>query len=456
MGFKQLDGFPKVKDFVAIDFETATDLNPCQIGMAIVKDCVITQTINRLIRPPYNMFNSFTISVHHITPNITEQQPEFPEVWNEIKHFFDGAIIVAHNARFDISVLQNALDYYALPYPEIAGFVCTCELNNREGLELACARYGICLEHHHDGEDDAINCAKLYLAYVNNEKKLSNADVPKELLQKRSFSFSFQDAFEGHDVLRGDVLQKDLTGADPSNPFYDRKVVITGIFSIDRPELAQKLKCMGADIDTNVSSRTNYLLIGEAPGPSKIRKFDDLIAEGKDVRKIFQEDLDLILSGKGYEKYRTESSVSKPKITKPEGRKTTWPNLVKKYKQYVNGEKVDFTERELQSDDYRLLCLYYSQQQKIPVVKETVLANLRQLDEARECAFRREILACFSEGDIITKEKACERMQIVFSKYGLQFKAKTTVLTEFGVEFKEYKDNKTKTLHLTINKVPQK
>lgn len=46
-------------------------------------------------------------------------------------------------------------------------------------------------------------------------------------------------------------------------------------------------------------------------------------------------------------------------------------------------------------------------------------------------------------------------MQNVFTKYGLQFKAKTCVLTEFGVDFTEYKDDKTKILHITINKKPQ-
>ena len=54
MLFQQIEGYPQIRDFVAIDFETATDLYPCQIGMAIVKDGVIIKTINKLIRPPHN------------------------------------------------------------------------------------------------------------------------------------------------------------------------------------------------------------------------------------------------------------------------------------------------------------------------------------------------------------------------------------------------------------------
>ena len=454
MEFRQLKDYPKVRNFVAIDFETATQLNPCQIGMAIVKNGVIVKTINRLIRPINNIYNPFTISVHNITPKMTEDKPEFPEIWDEIKDYFRGVIVVAHNARFDMSVLKSALDTYDLPYPEIKGYICTCDLNSREGLELSCARYNICLEHHHDGEDDAVNCAKLYLAYVNGEKKLTNSELPQDLFQKKTLSFNSNFSFEGHDVLNGDVLKKDLTGADPNNPFYDRKVVVTGIFNIERHELAKILKSMGADIDLNVSSKTKYLLIGSDPGPSKLRKFEELIAEGKNVRKIYQDDLDLILSGKEYDKYLTEAPPTKQKSSKItwQCKKTTWPDLVEKYKKYLSGEGVEFTERELQSEDYRVLSLYYQQQQKVPTTKATVLENLRQLDKESESDFRRDIIACFAEGESLSKESAYERMQNVFTKYGLMFKAKTCLMRELGFDFEEYKVKGIH--HLTILKLP--
>ena len=41
MVFQRIEGYPKISDFVAIDFETATEKSPCQIGMAVVKDGVI-------------------------------------------------------------------------------------------------------------------------------------------------------------------------------------------------------------------------------------------------------------------------------------------------------------------------------------------------------------------------------------------------------------------------------
>ena len=44
MVFHQLEGHQKFWNFIANDFETATDLNPSQTGMAIVENVVITQT----------------------------------------------------------------------------------------------------------------------------------------------------------------------------------------------------------------------------------------------------------------------------------------------------------------------------------------------------------------------------------------------------------------------------
>ena len=303
--FKKLDDYPKVKDFIAIDFETAKALDPCQIGIAIVKNGEIVQTVNQLIRPIDNAYQRQTIAIHHISPKMTEDAPSFPEVWQQIKSYFDNAIVVAHNADFDINVLRATLDYYAIPAPQIAGYICTCDLNNRENLELACARYKITLTKHHDGEDDAINCAKLYLAYVNGECQVAEESLPDYI--KTPFPNSFN--YEGHASLSGDMLVKDLANADPANPFYDRKVVITGLFDIDRDELAMRLKEMGADLDKSVGAKTNYLIVGREAGPSKMQKAHDMLAAGKPFRIINAEELSEILNGKNYDKYRIEKPL---------------------------------------------------------------------------------------------------------------------------------------------------
>lgn len=477
-----LNSFVFPSSFVSFDFENLFPqrVTACSVGMVKYKNGVIVDTYYTLIRPPFEYEGKrgpALTYIHGFTENDFEGKPTFAEVLPKMEAFIEGLPLVAHNACVERACIHDACAYYnietSIPYDNIIDtYLLSKAVDAKLGfkerikglysLSVVCQRYGVQVLRHHHACDDAEMCGNLFLAlpkYLSGELVFDESTLrqsleycEKELTSDNNIYTSY--AQRGHTNLCGDVLQKDLSCADPNNPFYDRKVVITGVFNIERQELANRLKTMGADIDTGVSSKTNYLLIGEEPGPSKLRKFDELIATGKDVRKIYQEDLDLILAGMDYEKYHTElPAVSKPKADIPKERKTTWPNLVKKFKQYVSGEGVEFTERELQSEDYRLLSLYYKQQQKVATTKDTVLVNLRELDDACECEFKKDILACFVEGEDLTKEFACDRMQKIFAKYGLHFRAKTCVLKEFGIDYKEYKATD-KMLHLTIIKIP--
>ena len=57
-------------DFVTIDFETATAQrdSPCEIGLTFVENFRIVDSKSWLIKPLYEEFNSFNISIHGIEP----------------------------------------------------------------------------------------------------------------------------------------------------------------------------------------------------------------------------------------------------------------------------------------------------------------------------------------------------------------------------------------------------
>jgi DNA polymerase III subunit epsilon len=46
---------------------------------------------------------------------------------------------------------------------------------------------------------------------------------------------------------------------------------------------------MGADIDTGVNKRTNFVIVGQGAGPSKLKKIDELNDSGSNI-KIIKED----------------------------------------------------------------------------------------------------------------------------------------------------------------------
>ena len=257
-------------NFTAIDVETSIGKSICQIGIVVVEDGKIVKEFCQLVKPKGNKYNHYNTQIHGITPEDTLNSPSLPEIWEEVKEYLQNAVIVAHNAAFDMSVLESECEKYHLKMPKYMSVVCTYNLTGVK-LKDACRYYGIEMEQHHNALSDAKCCAELFINYLTSDKPLPCEDSSFEV-EKDNDIIKTPESFEFHEKLTGDVLVKCLDGADPDNPFYDKKVVITGVFPISRSELADKLKCMGADINVSISKCTDIVLVGEDAGPKKIEK----------------------------------------------------------------------------------------------------------------------------------------------------------------------------------------
>ncbi len=150
-------------NFIALDVETAQGKrwSICQIGLTIVENGILKETITMLVQPPNNEYFGMNISIHGIHPSQTANEPFFPEIWERIYPLLANKKLVAHNASFDKSCLNQALKYYNLDVPEF-NFDCTYKRTKKK-LNIACDYYGISLKNHHDAGFDAEACAKIYL-----------------------------------------------------------------------------------------------------------------------------------------------------------------------------------------------------------------------------------------------------------------------------------------------------
>jgi DNA polymerase-3 subunit epsilon len=155
-------------DFVAIDFETANELrsSPCAIGLAIVRKGEFVQNISKLIRPPDLRFNAINISIHGIRPRDVAEQPEFPEVWESLRCHLEDAVLVAHNAAFDMSVLRYTLAHYGISHAPFR-YHCTYQISKKlwpglvnHKLDSVSRKLGITFQHH-DACEDARACAEI-------------------------------------------------------------------------------------------------------------------------------------------------------------------------------------------------------------------------------------------------------------------------------------------------------
>ena len=277
--------------FVAFDVETASMSKPrfiCQIGLTIVdNNHEIVETKTYLVQPPNNEIAPRLTGIHGISPHHTVDAPDFETVWSEIKHLFSKTV-VAHNASFDRSVLSENLDYHDLDYVSLDDCVCTYRIFNRR-LDVLCHGFDIDVNNHHDAGFDAECCAQFYINHLKGiepDEEVMGLIPPKE----KSSPFPSRDS-----RLSGDILKKDLTGADEDNPFYDKKIVITGTFSYGRKDLAIKLKSMGVDIDTSISKYTDIVLVGDKPGPAKMKMVKSLQDDGYSIKVIEEYELNQIL-----------------------------------------------------------------------------------------------------------------------------------------------------------------
>jgi DNA polymerase III subunit epsilon len=246
-----------------------------------VENGQIIKKITKLIKPPNNEYSEWNTRVHGITPNDTIDSPIFSEIWNEIKEYLEDELIVAHNANFDIDCLNKTLDYYNISKPK---FNSDCTFK-RTGLKLdvLCQAFDIKLDNHHNAECDALACAEIYIRIKNNIKP----DYSKVSKKTKTDKF----IVKGHEQIKGDLLKKDLSNANPSSPFYNKKVVFTGVLNtIKRQKAAEIVKSQGADIDTGITKRTNYVITGKAPGPSKMKKIEKYNSENSNIKIVLEEE----------------------------------------------------------------------------------------------------------------------------------------------------------------------
>lgn len=71
-----------MKDFTAIDFETASGYRNiiCQVGLVEVEGGITTNSLNLLVQPPKNYYCPNFIDIHGITPAMTKNEPTFDQI----------------------------------------------------------------------------------------------------------------------------------------------------------------------------------------------------------------------------------------------------------------------------------------------------------------------------------------------------------------------------------------
>ena len=155
-------------EFATIDFET-TGFSPTRnriIEIGVVRSDSSGKLIDEyqtLIQPKQDVGRT---DIHGITPTHLKNAPTFDQITQDLARILNGAILVAHNAKFDFSFLEHELERANQSFADVDG-LCTLELvyqvipSGSRKLVQCCEHFGIPLGQAHTAIEDARMTSKL-------------------------------------------------------------------------------------------------------------------------------------------------------------------------------------------------------------------------------------------------------------------------------------------------------
>lgn len=174
-------------DYVVLDFETTgAKCPPCrvtEIGAYRVEKGKITDNFHTLINPEAPI-PIFITQLTGISDSMVRDAPKFYEIASDFLDFIGNAVIVAHNAPFDIRFLNHEIGKIYDGYKVANPHLCTVQLSRRlvpnienHKLNTVAQYFRVNLENHHRALHDAHATAKIFVNLLNQLNDLGISDL---------------------------------------------------------------------------------------------------------------------------------------------------------------------------------------------------------------------------------------------------------------------------------------
>jgi len=187
---------PKKTVEIVIDIETTgldyTREKMVEFAGVRLENGKVKDTFETLINPEQHIRKS-SIAIHGITQDMVEDAPKEEEVLPKIMEFIGDYPIIAHNAIFDYSFINEAnmrLYNHGIENPRVDTqqlFKEVCPDLESHGLDMLTQRFNVVLENHHRAMGDAMGLALAYPKLKN--LYLQKCDWQKKQLENIDYLF---------------------------------------------------------------------------------------------------------------------------------------------------------------------------------------------------------------------------------------------------------------------------
>lgn len=178
-------------EFVAFDTETSgaypIGYDIVEFGAVKWKSGKIIDTYQTLLKPREPM-SDFVIGIHGITNEMVADAPMMKDKIGEIKRFFEGSILMAHHAPFDMGFVAFEFEKHKVPFPSEPA-LCTSLLSRQmitespnHKLQTLITVLGLDRGAAHRAQDDARNCLSVGLESM---KRLGEQTLLESVLKKQ-------------------------------------------------------------------------------------------------------------------------------------------------------------------------------------------------------------------------------------------------------------------------------
>ncbi|MBK7555309.1 MAG: 3'-5' exonuclease [Flavobacteriales bacterium] len=174
--------------YAVVDVETTIG-DPChgritEIAVLLTDGRVELGRWSTLVQPQAPM-NAFVTTLTGITEELLADAPTFAQVLDVVNELTEGATIVAHNARFDLTALQASFARCGRVFERES--LCTEQLSRQffphlrfHNLNSLCRHIGVAHRGNHRALGDALACKLAFVGLVERfgEERVNAASMP--------------------------------------------------------------------------------------------------------------------------------------------------------------------------------------------------------------------------------------------------------------------------------------